>query len=119
MTLPKTERGFRIFMPLRQDRDNQPIHVLESSLAFEGPHCRIYLGSACAHLDIALAAEVASALVLFIDEAMSNQLVEQPTEAQIDAILINAGYDPRTIETEILAIVERARKDNQMQGGVG
>ncbi len=86
MTVPddgkwRSERGFRVFCDTR-DRAGMQVSVVESSLAFEGPHCRIYVGRAFenAHLDLPGARRVRDALSVFITEATAGELTERPTE---------------------------------------
>lgn len=77
MTGPVTERGFRVFH--REDR----LSVIESSLALEGPHVRVYGGRPIdghesVHLSLVDAKAVRDALTTFIDEAEAGSLTEVP-----------------------------------------
>ena len=71
----RNERGFRVFG--RTDS----VSVVESSLAFEGPHCRIFGGKdkdAHVHLSLADARVVVAALSAFVAEAKAGLLAEPP-----------------------------------------
>ena len=79
MNKARTERGFRIF-GLGTARTGH-WRVIESSLALEGPHCRIYgkdeVGDdAHLHLSVPEAGELAEALLTFICEAAIGELTE-------------------------------------------
>lgn len=71
----RTQRGFRIFGEFENSRGE--LKIVESSLAFEGPHARIYLGND-EHLqcDVQAAKDIILALTAFIKEAEANELTE-------------------------------------------
>lgn len=70
----RTERGFRVF------HKSDDLSVVESSLAFEGTHVRIYGGRGGSndhvHLSYEQAGSVIAALKTFCDEAEQNLLCE-------------------------------------------
>jgi len=106
---PRTSRGFRIFMPDKADRNGNIIQVVESSIAFEGPHVRIYTGeNACAHLDVRLAQLVVGALLSFLEEAFGGELTEKINPAEIDAMLVEAGFVPEVVAIRMAAAAKAA-----------
>jgi hypothetical protein len=83
-----TPRGFRVFGRLT-DRDGEKARLQESSLAFEGPHARLFLenqlfltnrgGTACLHLNLAQAEALAAMLFEFVRAARAGELTEKPS----------------------------------------
>ena len=75
--LPRTSHGCRQYA-------TGDVSVLESSLAFEGPHVRICGGRRLddrVHLSLAHARIVVEGLQVWIAEAEAGSLTEQPDEA--------------------------------------
>ena len=96
----RTARGFRIFGVMK-DYDGQTWTVTESSLAFEGAHCRINTSELCAdfpgdntgwhkhdaprerhmppmpHLSVEQAEHLAKLLMQFVAEARASELSER------------------------------------------
>ncbi len=73
--MKKTIRGFGVFAAT--DR----VKVIESSLAFEGPHVRVFGGrdeSDAVHLSLQDAETVRDGLALFIAKARAGELTEKP-----------------------------------------
>jgi hypothetical protein len=90
---PRSERGFRLFAD-EFDQLYGPVHVIESSIAFQGAHCWIYQDlskrdpkceTTQVHLDVEGAKKVRDALSLFIDEAEAGELVESAEPAEEEA----------------------------------
>jgi hypothetical protein len=70
----KTERGFRVY----GRSDDRRVQVVESSIAFEGPHVRIFVGkSEAVHLSLPDAKLVLVALSAFAREAEAGMLTEK------------------------------------------
>lgn len=72
-----TERGFRLYL-YEPDGGCQgaAVTVVESSLAFEGAHVRIYHGDDHVHLHVDVAESVALSLLEFVAEARATALTE-------------------------------------------
>ena len=79
--LTKTNRGF-LNLAAGTDREGREWKVLESSLACEGAHVRLYIEAAASvgadhlHLSVAQARAMRDALATFIDAAESDLLTE-------------------------------------------
>lgn len=78
MSKKRTERGFRLFA------EAKGVNVIESSLALEGAHVRVYGGRDIAiegheghvHLNVEQAEVVVRGLTAFITEARAGELTE-------------------------------------------
>jgi len=98
----------RIFYDQFPDHDGKAVSVMSSSLAFEGPHCRIDVGDTTnAHLNLDGARRVIDALTAFISEAESGEAVEDLL--QLTASVARA-FDVQSNIVEQNLLVEEAKR---------
>lgn len=77
--LQRTPRGFIVFSREIEDHDTRDcVRVQESSIAFEGPHVRVFpgAGTEALHLNIDNAEKLANALLEFVRLARAGKLTE-------------------------------------------